>query len=71
MMTASAPLVVTHGCPWDRGAADAYYGRPARPHKRIHKDGLDYDEYLLTDPDEIQEYYDGYETRSSGEKDWR
>lgn len=22
-----------HGCPYDRGGADAYYGRPKDPHK--------------------------------------
>ena len=22
----------THGCPFDRGSADAYYGRPLNPH---------------------------------------
>ena len=23
----------THGCPFDRGSADAYYSRPLKPHK--------------------------------------
>lgn len=54
------------GSPYDRGDADAYYGRPARPHKRI---GLHEKDYNLT-PEEIREYRKGMEDNPSGQKDW-
>ena len=59
-----------HGSPRDRGSADAYYGRPPRPHyfvgktrlsKEIHEDGMS--------DEEINEYYKGY-NEEEDRKDW-
>jgi len=63
----------THGCLFDRGSADSYYGRPRSPHyggvggdsgKRVEQ-GLSIDE--------IKEYYAGYEynERCGDKKDYR
>jgi len=61
-----------HGCLYDRGSADSYYGRPRDPHyggvggnsgKRVDQ---------LND-EEIAEYYAGYEynERFGDKKAWR
>ena len=61
-----------HGCLYDRGSADSYYGRPRDPHyggvggnsgKRVDQ---------LND-EEIAEYYAGYEynERFGDKKVWR
>lgn len=51
-----------HGGPWDRGAADSYYGRLIRPHYflgdthnsiEITKDGMT--------EDELRSYYAGFD----------
>jgi len=57
-----------HGGPWDRGSADAYYGRPFDPHKF---EGATYTtpRVKLTDPEEIEAYADGYHT-TDDRKDW-
>lgn len=48
-----------HGCPADRGSADAYYGRAPSPHK--YPNGTyNGERVLLTDPDEIKAYYKAY-----------
>lgn len=44
----------SHGSPYDRGSADAYYGRPMRPPK---------------DPEARKEYIAGYEGEED-RKDW-
>lgn len=57
-----------HGGPWDRGNADAYYGRPKKPHK--YPNGT-YNPpcVLLTDPAEIAAYNKGYDEQTD-RKDW-
>ena len=51
-----------HGSPFDRGAADSWYSRSVRPHKRIHLvDGSTVvikEEHLTAE--EVQAYLDGY-----------
>lgn len=62
-----------HGGPWDRGAADSYYGRPVQPHyyvgatyssERIEKDQMTWSD--------IEAYLAGYEhnERSGDRKIW-
>lgn len=50
-----------HGGPWDRGSADAYYGRPHAPH---YFKGATYQSERVTrndmSLDEIEAYNDGY-----------
>ena len=61
-----------HGCLYDRGSADSYYGRPRDPHyggvggnsgKRVDQLSIE----------EIAEYYAGYEynERFGDKKVWR
>jgi hypothetical protein len=61
-----------HGCLYDRGSADSYYGRSRDPHyggvggnsgKRVDQLSIE----------EITEYYAGYEynERFGDKKDWR
>lgn len=57
-----------HGGPFDRGSADAYYGRPADPHKYPGPTGVG-ERIKLTDPEEIADYMLGYET-TTDRKDW-
>jgi hypothetical protein len=59
-----------YGSPFDRGSADAYYQRDARPHYR-----LGFDEYLVDKesmPLQYESYMAGYKMQfESGEfKDW-
>ncbi len=62
-----------HGCLYDRGRADSYYGRPRGP----HYGGVGGDSGKRVDQglsiDEIKEYYAGYEynERSGDKKDYR
>ena len=60
----------SHGSPWDRGGADAYYWRDPNPHKWP---GGDYTSpvYDLT-PLEVEEYLSGYRAQydSGVRKDW-
>lgn len=48
-----------HGGPYDRGGADAWYGRKPKPHK--YPEGT-YNgaEVILEDPEEIKAYWAGY-----------
>ena len=55
----------SHGGPYDRGSADAYYGRPSRPHKMVPYTGPNavqgqMEKVELTDPAEIAAYKAGY-----------
>lgn len=55
----------SHGSPYDRGAADSYYGRDPRPHKIVPYTGADgvkgqMQKVPLTDPAEIAAYNAGY-----------
>jgi hypothetical protein len=62
-----------HGCLYDRGSADSYYGRPRGP----HYGGVGGDSGPRVDQglsiDEIKEYYAGYEhnERFGDKKDYR
>jgi hypothetical protein len=62
-----------HGCLYDRGSADSYYGRPRNP----HYGGVGGDSGERVDQglsiDEIKEYYAGYEynERFGDKKVWR
>lgn len=63
------------GGPYDRGAADAYYGRQSRPHKIVPYTGPDavkgqMHKVALTDPAEIAAYEAGYREAEFGEKDY-
>lgn len=57
-----------HGGPFDRGAADYYYGRPAHPHK-FPNGTYNGPEVELTDATEIAAYWAGYDTQVE-RKDW-
>ena len=61
-----------HGCLFDRGSADSYYGRRSHP----HYGGVGGDSGPRVDnltPDEVREYAAGYEynERCGDKKDWR
>lgn len=60
-----------HGSAYDRGSADAWYGREARPH---YFTGATYqsDEVVITDETsaEYEAYMAGYEETPFGQKDW-
>ena len=61
-----------HGCLFDRGSADSYYGRPRDP----HYGGVGGDSGKRVDQlsiEEIAEYYAGYEynERFGDKKAWR
>ncbi len=61
-----------HGCLFDRGSADSYYGRPRDP----HYGGVGGDSgprVKVTDPESVKEYLAGYEDneRNGDKKDWR
>jgi|TARA_R100000781_G_C4067182_1_gene123191 hypothetical protein len=54
-----------HGSPYDRGRADSWYGREARPHyyksgppgEKVEKDGMT--------KDEVNMYWNGYDDNES------
>jgi hypothetical protein len=61
-----------HGCLFDRGSADSYYGRPRDP----HYGGVGGDSgprVKVTDAESVAEYLAGYEDneRNGDKKDWR
>lgn len=58
-----------HGGPYDRGDADAYYGRQFRPH---YFEGATSQSQEITDLTEEQhaEYCAGFNENPSGQKDW-
>lgn len=59
-----------HGGPYDRGSADAYYGRPFNPHYYM---GPTYQSVLVTEKQmtegEIQAYTVGYGNQTE-QKEW-
>ena len=62
----------THGCLFDRGSADSYYGRSQQP----HYGGVGGDSgprIEVTDAKSVAEYQAGYEDneRFGDKKDWR
>lgn len=58
----------THGCLYDRGAADSYYGRRPEP----HYGGVGGDSgprVAVSDPESVAEYYEGYQwNEDNGDK---
>lgn len=62
-----------HGGPFDRGSADSYYHRPAKPHYYV---GKSYDSVMLEEVDmsekEIADYMAGYQWNEDcgDKKDW-
>ncbi len=59
-----------HGCPRDRGSADAYYGRDYDPHWYPNGTGKGYKvtEGGMT-AEEVDEYREGYDNETD-RKDW-
>jgi hypothetical protein len=59
-----------HGGPYDRGSADAYYGRQMKPHYFAGKTymSIQYFRQDMTD-EQIEEYLVGY-TSTEDRKDW-
>lgn len=62
------PMRHPHGSPFDRGDADAHYGRQWRPHKWL--DSLGRLEVTDLTIEETAEYDAGYDQNPSGAKDW-
>jgi len=68
------PPFTRHGGAYDRGSADAYYGRPREPH---YYTGASYNSIRLDAEDmsaeEVAAYNQGYDdqVRSGDRKDWR
>jgi len=58
-----------HGGPFDRGGADAFYGRPKNPHK-YPNGSYNGDPVPLTDQKELEAYHAGYDTEDD-RKDYR
>ena len=57
------------GSPQDRGAADAYYGRPMKPHMYLGGDQTQRIEEAKMTPQEIAEYKYGYNNQDDF-KEW-
>jgi len=57
-----------HGGPYDRGRADAYYGRDSSPHKYEGATTVTPRVETLT-PEEVREYYAGYDSQTD-RKEW-
>lgn len=59
-----------HGSPYDRGSADAYYGRLSNPH--YWPEGTYMGEKVSHEDmtaEQIEEYYDGYDNETD-RKEW-
>ncbi len=62
-----------HGGPFDRGAADSYYGRPSEPHYYVGCTGTsDRKDSSDMTIEEIQAYWAGFEwnEKFGDKKDW-
>jgi hypothetical protein len=61
---------MTHGNPFDRGSADSYYGRGAKPH--WYPEGTGHGEIVTEErmsAEEVEAYYAGYDYNEQfGEK---
>ena len=57
-----------YGSPYDRGSADAYYGRSFNPHWYPEGNGMGVNIMGMT-PEQIEEYRLGY-TEETDQKDW-
>ena len=62
----------THGCLYDRGSADSYYGRARDPHYGGVGGGSG-DRVSVNDEESVAEYMAGYNDneRDGAKKDWR
>ena len=60
-----------HGCLYDRGSADSYYGRARRPHYG-GVGGNSGERVEVTDAESVAEYLKGYEDNeaSGSKKEW-
>jgi len=60
-----------HGGPFDRGSADAYYGRQPDPHYYVQDTAMSdrVTETKLT-PEELEAYMAGYDSTPWGQKDY-
>ena len=61
-----------HGCLYDRGSADSYYGRPPKPHYGGSGGEFGFKETPVTDPAAVAEYMAGYEDNEllGNKKNW-
>jgi hypothetical protein len=59
-----------HGSPWDRGSADAWYGRSAHPHKYPNGTYVPPCIDLQPGTEEWDEYMEAYNTEPFNQKDW-
>jgi hypothetical protein len=62
----------THGCLYDRGSADSYYGRAPNPHYG-GVGGESGERVNVNDPQSVTEYLAGYEDNelNGSKKEWR
>lgn len=71
--TSTSKYDTRHGGPYDRGSADSYYGRGAKPHYYVGGTGhgKPITEERMT-KEEIEAYYAGYEwnERFGDKKSW-
>ena len=60
-----------HGCLYDRGGADSYYGRGPSPHYG-GVGGNSGERVVVTDPESVREYMQGYQDNedSGSKKEW-
>lgn len=61
---------MAHGDPYDRGDSDAYYRRSPTPHKWTFPVDWRHERVEDLTPEEVREYWRGYEENPSGSKDW-
>ena len=63
----------THGCLYDRGSADSYYGRAPKPHYGGSGGEFGFDAIPVTDAAAVAEYMAGYmDNEAAGSfKDYR
>ena len=68
---AQRAVFTRHGGAWDRGSADAWYGRPPEPH---YYTGATYASTRIDAQDmsveEIEAYMAGYDATPFGQKQW-
>ena len=55
----------THGCPYDRGSADAYYGREPKPHYWLNGNGRNGGTVYELTYEQQEAYAQGYFNQNS------
>ena len=60
----------TQGSPYDRGAADSYYGRAIRPHKWVFESNRLGDTVTDLTPEEVEAYLAGYNDNEAAQN-WK